>query len=168
MRETTERDCLTAAGHRGSQGAVGHKGNMASSVWKGQISFGLVTIPVRLLRAARSERVPLRELYRVSATGSAPGKPDEESGDEEDESPRPAPAAPARGPMRVALKGSKPETALPQVEPVYEPVRRVATGQASDEPAPAALITKGYEYEQGRYVTLERKELQLHRPAHLP
>ena len=52
MRETTERDCLTAAGHRGSQGAVGHKGNMASSVWKGQISFGLVTIPVRLLRAA--------------------------------------------------------------------------------------------------------------------
>ena len=133
---------------------------MASSVWKGQISFGLVTIPVRLLRAARSERVPLRELYRVSATGSAPGKPDDELGNEEDESPRPAPAAPARGPMRVALKGGKPETAPPQVEPVYEPVRRVATGQASDEPAPAALITKGYEYEQGRYVTLESKELR--------
>jgi DNA end-binding protein Ku len=133
---------------------------MASSVWKGQISFGLVTIPVRLLRAARSERVPLRELYRVSATGSAPGKPDDESGDEEDESPRLAPAAPARGPMCVAPKGAKPETAPPQVKPVYEPVRRVATGQASEQPAPDALIAKDYEYEQGRDVTLESEELR--------
>ena len=46
------------------------KENLASSVWKGHISFGLVTIPVRLLRAARSERVPLRELYRVPETGA--------------------------------------------------------------------------------------------------
>ena len=38
---------------------------MAASVWKGHITFGLITIPVRLLRAARSERVPLRELYRI-------------------------------------------------------------------------------------------------------
>ena len=29
---------------------------MAASVWKGHITFGLITIPVRLLRAARSER----------------------------------------------------------------------------------------------------------------
>jgi non-homologous end joining protein Ku len=37
---------------------------MAASVWKGHITFGLISIPVRLLRAARSERVPLRELYQ--------------------------------------------------------------------------------------------------------
>ena len=39
-------------------------------------------------------------------------------------------------------------------------MRRVATGQSSDEPVPAALITKGYEYEQGRYVTLASEELR--------
>jgi DNA end-binding protein Ku len=127
---------------------------MASSVWKGHISFGLITVPVRLLRAARSERVPLRELYRVSRTGA----PKDEQGDDEEDLPRPAPAAPALGPVRVAPKDAKPETTY--AEPVFEPVRRVAAGQSSDEPASPASITKGYEYEQGRYVTLAREELR--------
>jgi hypothetical protein len=43
---------------------------MAASVWKGHITFGLITIPVRLLRAARSERVPLRELYPTKEVAS--------------------------------------------------------------------------------------------------
>jgi DNA end-binding protein Ku len=43
---------------------------------------------------------------------------------------------------------------------VYEPVRRVAVGHSSDEPAPAAAITKGYEFEQGQYVTLAPEELR--------
>jgi DNA end-binding protein Ku len=129
---------------------------MAASVWKGHISFGLITIPVRLLRAARSERVPLRELYPVSGSAGAENEPV----DQEDESPRSTSATPARGPVRIAPKGAKPEPAPPQQEPVYEPVRRVATGQSSDAPAPASSITKGYEYEQGRYVTLAREELR--------
>jgi len=33
-------------------------GDMPASVWMGHIAFGLITIPVRLVRAARSERVP--------------------------------------------------------------------------------------------------------------
>ena len=37
---------------------------MASTVWKGFITFGLISIPVRLLRAARPERVKLRQLER--------------------------------------------------------------------------------------------------------
>jgi non-homologous end joining protein Ku len=77
---------------------------MAASVWKGHISFGLITIPVRLLRAARSERVPLRELYRVSGTGGPKVEPESESGDEEDESPRPVLATIGRGPSRVGPK----------------------------------------------------------------
>jgi hypothetical protein len=39
-------------------------------------------------------------------------------------------------------------------------VRRIAVGQSSEEPAPAASITKGYEYEQGRYVTVAPEELR--------
>jgi DNA end-binding protein Ku len=37
---------------------------MASTVWKGNIAFGLVSIPVRLVRAARRERVRFRQVYR--------------------------------------------------------------------------------------------------------
>jgi DNA end-binding protein Ku len=37
---------------------------MASTVWKGFVTFGLISIPVRLFRAARPERVKLRRLKR--------------------------------------------------------------------------------------------------------
>ena len=37
---------------------------MASTVWKGFVTFGLISIPVRLARAARPERVKLRRLTR--------------------------------------------------------------------------------------------------------
>ena len=42
---------------------------MASTVWRGFITFGLVSVPVRLFRAARAERVSLRRLYRAEASG---------------------------------------------------------------------------------------------------
>ena len=129
---------------------------MAASVWKGHISFGLITIPVRLLRAARSERVPLRELYRVPETGA----PKDEPTEDEEDAPRNAPTgAPLNGPMRVEPKYPRAEAA-PSAEPIVEPVRRISVGQSSDEPAPAASITKGYEYEQGRFVTIAPEELR--------
>jgi len=37
---------------------------MASTVWKGFVTFGLISIPIRLTRAARPERVKLRRLNR--------------------------------------------------------------------------------------------------------
>ncbi len=37
---------------------------MASTVWRGFITFGVISIPVRLYRAARAERVGLRRLRR--------------------------------------------------------------------------------------------------------
>lgn len=41
---------------------------MASTVWKGYITFGLITIPVRLYAAARSERVSFHQLHNVCGT----------------------------------------------------------------------------------------------------
>ena len=38
---------------------------MASTVWKGFISFGLITIPVRLFAAARTERVSFNQIHNV-------------------------------------------------------------------------------------------------------
>src|SRR5580658_7716488 len=41
---------------------------MASTVWKGFISFGLITIPVRLFAAARTERVSFNQIHQVCGT----------------------------------------------------------------------------------------------------
>ncbi|MBV9611456.1 MAG: Ku protein [Acidobacteriaceae bacterium] len=38
---------------------------MASTVWKGYLSFGLITIPVRLFAAARTERVSFNQIHQV-------------------------------------------------------------------------------------------------------
>jgi len=37
---------------------------MASTVWKGYITFGLISVPVRLFTAARSERVSFNQLHK--------------------------------------------------------------------------------------------------------
>jgi DNA end-binding protein Ku len=37
---------------------------MANSVWKGHITFGLISIPVRLFAAARSERISMNQLHK--------------------------------------------------------------------------------------------------------
>ncbi len=37
---------------------------MASTVWKGYLSFGLLSIPIRLFAAARSERVSFNQLHK--------------------------------------------------------------------------------------------------------
>jgi DNA end-binding protein Ku len=41
---------------------------MASSVWKGMVSFGLVSIPVRLYPAARTSSIRLHQLHSVCKT----------------------------------------------------------------------------------------------------
>jgi DNA end-binding protein Ku len=41
---------------------------MASTVWKGYITFGLITIPVRLFAAARGERVGFHQIHGVCGT----------------------------------------------------------------------------------------------------
>jgi DNA end-binding protein Ku len=41
---------------------------MASSAWKGSISFGLVSIPIRLFAAARPVRINLHQLHSVCKT----------------------------------------------------------------------------------------------------
>src|ERR1700756_3321952 len=38
---------------------------MATSVWKGYLTFGLISIPIRLFSAARGERIGLNQLHNV-------------------------------------------------------------------------------------------------------
>lgn len=41
---------------------------MAQAVWKGYISFGLVSVPIRLMAAARPQRVRFHEIHRTCET----------------------------------------------------------------------------------------------------
>ena len=41
---------------------------MPSAVWKGSITFGLLTIPIRMFTAARSERVQLHQIHKKCHT----------------------------------------------------------------------------------------------------
>src|ERR1700677_4944151 len=38
---------------------------MASTVWKGYISFGLISVPVRLFAAAREEHISFNQIHQV-------------------------------------------------------------------------------------------------------
>jgi DNA end-binding protein Ku len=120
---------------------------LATSVWHGYITFGLVSIPVKLFRAARAERVKLREVY------TAPAQP--ESGAQGGLRAGPVPVASSR--KLPVLREVAPERAEQPVS--LAPVRRVATNEAGGE-IPQSEVGKGYEVEQGRFIALEREELR--------
>jgi len=128
---------------------------MASTVWKGHLTFGLVSVPVRLIRAARAERVKLRQLHR------GPGLPLEERREIE-----PVPAAPPERQPDVSLRATQSiavksvHTPAPEPEEHLAPVRRVYRTPEEDSPAMPADLVKGYEYETGQYVVLEEQDLR--------
>jgi DNA end-binding protein Ku len=41
---------------------------MASTVWKGYLTFGLISVPIRLFAAARTERVGFHQIHEVCST----------------------------------------------------------------------------------------------------
>ena len=41
---------------------------MASTVWKGHLTFGLVSFPVRLYSAARSESISFNQLHKADGS----------------------------------------------------------------------------------------------------
>lgn len=42
--------------------------SMASTVWKGYLTFGLISVPIRLFAAARTERVGFHQIHEVCST----------------------------------------------------------------------------------------------------
>ena len=42
---------------------------MASTVWKGHLTFGLVSFPVRLYSAARGESISFNQLHKADGSG---------------------------------------------------------------------------------------------------
>ncbi len=129
---------------------------MARAVWTGTISFGLVSVPVRLYPATRRKDVRFHEIDRLSGQRIRHQKVVEVAATLP--SPRgggnyvtPSPAErgrefSARGEGRV-----NPGPALPQRGSELLP--------ATPQPVAAADVVKGFKVAKDRYVTVDREEL---------
>lgn len=137
---------------------------MASTVWRGFLTFGLVSIPVRLYRAARAERISFRRVYRANAE-PADDRADDAADPGEAEAPAAPPVASAskRGPQlvqkHVAPAAIEPQAA-PTPEPVYERVQQAAVRRDTNDVIKAGSVAKGFEVEKGRYVVIDPEELK--------
>lgn len=129
---------------------------MPSTVWKGHLTFGLVSIPIKLFRAARPEKVSFRQLHQATGArvrqqlvAEAPPPPRREPEPEYEPEPEPVRAA---APARRAPTPFIAPKRVPEPEPEPEP-----------EPQPREVnrseVVKGYEYARDQYVTLTKDEL---------
>src|SRR5215472_1920856 len=116
---------------------------MPSIVWKGHLTFGLISIPVKLFRAARRERVRLHYVHRpsvvdrvVEETLEAKSLPAKLHVDDETTSVDPTPVA----------KISR--------------VRQTLVSAGGEQPINREEVFKGYEVEPDRYVVLDPQELR--------
>ena len=118
---------------------------MPSIVWKGHLTFGLVSIPIKLFRAARRERVRLHYVHR-------PEVPEEAA---------PFDHGDADAPERVPDRETSPPLAVPAMEPPpVSRVRQALVTSDAEQPVSRADVLCGYEVEPDRYVVLEREELR--------
>jgi DNA end-binding protein Ku len=128
-----------------------------ATIWKGHLTFGLVSIPIKLYRAARAEKVSFRHVYRAAPQPPAPEEPAWE--------PPPRRTSSTAAPAQTAAKlipmrgGAAPAPAPPPMERV-ERVRHAAMSQEEDAPLSRSEIVKGYEYEKDRYVLFDQQELR--------
>jgi DNA end-binding protein Ku len=115
---------------------------MARAVWSGTISFGLVSVPVRLYPATRRKDVRFHEIDRLSGRRIRHQKVIEET----------APTLPSPGGggdyrRREAPPAGSERRFAPEARPISTPVA-------------AADVLKGFEVARDRYVTVHREELE--------
>jgi len=127
---------------------------MPSTVWKGFLTFGLVSIPVRLYAAARSKSIHFNRMYRREK----PSPEQEIDAPEIEENLSTArspgnlvPFSPAR-----SLPSSSPAVSAAGVSRVTQEFRPVGEEGAIN---PADLV-RGYEYRPNEYVVVEKDEIQ--------
>ena len=128
---------------------------MASTVWKGHLSFGLVAIPVRLYRAARAEKVGFRQLHHTTPTQLPEAEPDMLLIE-------PTPIRPSqRGDIETIHEVERKVSQIAQpAPPSVAPIRSTPTSAENAEPIPRAELLKGYEYQPEQYVLVSDDELR--------
>ncbi len=116
------------------------------------MAFGMVSIPVRLYKAARRERIRFHHVYRPSEI------PEPQAPVEESEEQPPV----VRSTNVAEFPRQAPSTSAPAYQVAR--VRNMPVGELSEAPIKSPDVLKGFEIEKDRYVTFEPKELAAIRP----
>src|SRR5438067_3621311 len=135
-----------------------HNHAMARAVWSGTISFGLVSVPVRLYPATRRKDVRFHEIDRQSGQRVHHQRVIEPAATwmpalESPAAPRPSSA----DGMKRLSRNIVPSEPTPP--PYLPPVAEGRTG-AVPQAVPSSDVLKGYEVAKDRYVTVQREELE--------
>jgi DNA end-binding protein Ku len=125
---------------------------MARAVWSGTISFGLVSVPVRLYPATRRHDVRFHEIDRSSGQRIRHQKVVEVTA--------PTPTLPRERGREMSQRGRGIEApTLPS--PVSEGgIDRTWPAETEKRPVAAPDVVKGFEVAKDRYVTVAREELE--------
>jgi len=150
---------------------------MPQAVWTGQLSFGLVNIPVKLYSATAPKNVRFHQYdaqtgrrirYRRVASGPAPDHiAPSQRAPTYGQKPPPDTAGPepSPGPSLEPSPGSsagEPQSVTPSVDvpPDFGEAKEEASGETPEEAdVPWGEIVKGFEIEPGRVVTVTPEEL---------
>ncbi len=129
---------------------------MASTIWRGHLTFGLISIPVRLFRAGRAERIPLKRVARVRS--DATERADAEPSDTEN---RAFPLTLAAKAGRVVAMGAESANSdAPAYQAPLVAVRQRSVLESSGDAMPESAITRGVEVEKNRFVEIPAEKLK--------
>jgi DNA end-binding protein Ku len=130
---------------------------MARAVWSGTISFGLVSVPVRLYPATRRQDIRFHEIDRSSGRRIRHQKVVE----------APTPTFPRERGREMPERGREMSPGERGIEPRTLPspasgggVGRIWPAEAEKRPVAAPDVVKGFEVAKDRYVTVAREELE--------
>jgi DNA end-binding protein Ku len=133
---------------------------MATTVWHGHLTFGLVSIPVRLFKAARSEKVRFHQLYKPKRAAADVAVPDPGPNRRLDAV---GPVGPKAVPPRQVFEPEPAEQYRRTRQNVYvaeEEPSGFASAASRPEPIPRAELVKGYKYDKNRYVVVDPEDLK--------
>src|SRR5947207_5260161 len=120
---------------------------MANTVWKGQLTFGLVSFPVRLVRAARKERILLRYVREVGPLDS--------QGEETT-----ALSTPSRTREWTESEEESPVIDERPAATLVAPVRQAYVADEDEKSMAARELQRGYEVAPGQFAVLRSEELR--------
>jgi DNA end-binding protein Ku len=128
---------------------------MASTIWKGQLTFGLVSFPVRLQKAARRERIALKYVRETNA-GVVTESDQIETGEEPEEQ------------REMPVAGNPHNLAPYESQAEIIPVRQGYFSEGQREPSVTADLQRGYEVAPDTFVVVRPEELKKLRKATSP
>src|SRR6202165_2415262 len=129
-----------------------HNQLMARAVWSGTISFGLVSVPVRLYPATRRKDVRFHEIDRSSGQRIRHQKVIEV--------PPPPPSLPEHLKRSLGTKAPLAWADGPGGREAFQPTTRSDSFASTPRPVAAGDVVKGFEVARDRYVTVDREELE--------